>query len=298
MRSDMFHLDTGTGLEQFEFWTPGWHTWIKPKGARLVYVRCFGGGGGGGGGFTRASGNAGGGGGGGTYASGYYGWICAKDLPDQLYIYVGKGGAGGAANTGGVGGENSALCLLPSLTQANLINSPFSLGAAGGNPGNPGLAGAGGAAIGNPNANTGAMWFRGVVNVFVAGNGLAGGATGTPTTVSVVVVNTLQGQGGAGVTSGDVAAAGGSFVGTATTPYANFFINGGAAGGGRGQDGWIMRQPFLMFGGGAGGGSNGTGPGGAGGDGAPGGGGGGGGAGTTGGAGGRGGDGFVLLGIQ
>ena len=46
-----------------------WQTWIKPRGAKLVYIICQGSGAGGGGGFQSATTPRAGGGGGGTGAS-------------------------------------------------------------------------------------------------------------------------------------------------------------------------------------------------------------------------------------
>lgn len=296
MRAESFHLDSGNGFEPFEFATPGWHAFTKPRGARLIYLRCFGAGGGGGGGFTRASGVAGGGGGGGVYGSGYYGWCPASQFPDVVYVYVGEGGAGGAASSDGTAGEHSGIAVALGLTNANLIASAGALGAAGGQPGRGGAATSPGNP-GNPNANTSSAWFRGHTSVYTGGNGSPGGyPTPGNGTLNNNVASTTGGLGGGGVTVGDVGSAGGSLSGTLWA--STFLVPGGAAGGGRGGDGIEIRKPVRIWTGGSGGGGSGLTPGGDGGDAAANvGGGGGGGAGTTGGRGGRGGHGYVLIGV-
>lgn len=78
-------------------------TWVKPVGARQVFIQCQGGGGGGGGSAAAAAGqhSCGGGGGGGAYAERL---MRASDVPDQVTVQRGAGGtviSGGNGQTGG-----------------------------------------------------------------------------------------------------------------------------------------------------------------------------------------------------
>jgi len=103
------------------------------------------------------------------------------------------------------------------------------------------------------------------------------------------------GSGGGGCNTSNADFAGGNINGGIAIPPLQQAINGGAAGGGRGADGFELHQPCWGFFGGTGGGSFAAGTGGAGGNGATGCGGGGGGGGINGGAGGNGGNGLAVI---
>jgi hypothetical protein len=69
-------------------------TWVKPPGARKVFVQLVDGGGGGSGGNTTTTAAGGGGGGGGGYDEA---WYEAEDLGATVTVHAGKGGAAGTA---------------------------------------------------------------------------------------------------------------------------------------------------------------------------------------------------------
>lgn len=69
-------------------------TWVKPYGARKVFVQICDGGGGGSGGNTTTTAAGGGGGGGGGYDEA---WYEAEELGATVTVHAGKGGAAGTA---------------------------------------------------------------------------------------------------------------------------------------------------------------------------------------------------------
>lgn len=314
MRGDIFHLDAfPSGFEEFRFSAPGWHHFTKPRGAKLLWFCVISSGAGGGGGFTRASGVQGGGGGGGSGAGiPAFTLIPAAFVPDILSIYVGKGGEGGAANTAGSPGESSFITTVPGVTQtvvntSNGFTLMFTLRNPTSSQGQPGTGAAGGAG-GNDGTPSGAVLVnRGIAtNTGGASSGTNGGASSDGVSSALNNASSVPvftgGTGGGGVTTGDVAGRGGTFLingASHMSVYGNPINPISNAGGGDGMPGFCMGSstfPYIYVGGG-GGGANGTGAGGNGGQGALGCGGGGGGAGTTGGRGGDGGHGLVIIGV-
>jgi hypothetical protein len=267
-----------------------WHTWIKPKGAKLVNIICQGSGAGGSGGFQSASTPRGGGGGGGSGATARL-TISANLLPDILYIFPGiggEGGLGGTTATTGSSGQNSFVCLIPNTSSvSNVVLRSGTTPATSGGIGST-VAGTAGAAetisviANNIFANLGTFTFQAGIN---GSQGGTGNATAVNTTNFVI-----GGSGGGGTGTGGQINGSGIF-----TPIAASTITL------NGKDGMIFYKPtLLIYGGTGGGGSNAAGQnGGNGGNGGPGCGGGGGGAssntGVNAGNGGRGGDGFVII---
>ncbi|WP_443190010.1 glycine-rich domain-containing protein [Micromonospora sp. CB01531] len=77
-------------------------TWLKPAGARSVWVRVQGSGGGGGGAVGGGGNAVGGSGGAGGYAES---WYDAAALPPTVIITVGNAGTGTVGGSGGTGGQ-------------------------------------------------------------------------------------------------------------------------------------------------------------------------------------------------
>lgn len=275
-----------------------WHTWIKPRGASMLYIMCVGGGGGGGGGFTAAAGSARGGGGSGGSAAATRVLIPMMFIPDALYIEVGMGGQGRLSGGGTAdSGLLSRVTIAPDLTASNCLAVSGTAVAGGGVTGTAGSGGAGGgagsvAAIGAmPLAGMGFFAFIGGV-AGVAGGSQAG-AVGAATAIPVTSALTQGGSGGAGTTSADFA--GGLFTAIAGSWLSQQRSGTPAAGTtGHGSGGRNEISPFFSWGGGGGSSSN-TAAGAGGGNGHWGSGAGGGGGGTTGGRGGNGGGGVVIL---
>ena len=113
-------------------------TWVKPRGVSFVHIFALGGGGGGGGGANTGSNGGGGGGGSAAQCSMLY---FANDIPDTLYLSVGKGGAGGAANSNGTAGIITRVSIWPEA----LANSTLAVSNAG-QLGQAGTVGTGGTA--------------------------------------------------------------------------------------------------------------------------------------------------------
>jgi len=262
-----------------------WQTWIKPRGAKLVYIICQGAGAGGGGGFQSSATPRAGGGGGGSGATARL-TISANLLPDILYILPGIGGNGGLGGTTGSSGQNSFVTLIPDTTSvSNVVLRSGTTPATGGGAGTT-AAGTGGVAetisviTNNIFANLGFFNFQA---------GVAPSAAGTANASGTAPSNFVTNSGGGG----------GTGTGGAVTATGVFPAISAAAVNTNGQNGPIYYKPILMLYGGRGGGGSTSGNGGNGGNGAPGAGGGGGGAstntGVNAGNGGRGGDGFVII---
>jgi hypothetical protein len=266
-----------------------WQTWVKPRGAKLVYIICQGSGGGAGGGFQSATTPRSGGGAGGTGATARLS-IDANLLPDTLYILPGiggNGGLGGTTATSGSSGQNSFVTLTPNTSPiSNVILRSGTTPARGGGAGTTTSAGGGvgestGSITNNIFASLGTYTFQLGANSF--GGATTNGGVTTPSTP----MTAAQGGGGTGT--------GGGFTASGAFP-----TNAIAQRNTNGINGPIFYKPMLiLYGGLGGGGSLSSGSGGNGGNGAPGTGGGGGGAsfntGVNAGNGGRGGDGFVII---
>lgn len=287
--------------------TTSWSSWVKPRGAQMIYMMAIGAGAGGGGGFTRATtADGAGGGGGGTGAiARFFGPACM--VPDMLYIQAGLGGIGAAANGNGGAGGISYVSLGPfpagSVANFTVDNNLFLMsnaaGAGGGAGGSGTTAGAAGAAgtipvIGSQNRGGYAgMWFGTVGLVGFIGGVIADGAGAAATNVLTDGVPMSGGAGGSGSTGANVS--GGNVTGAGIF---NTILGGTATfpDGGGGYSWEEKSGMFLASTGGSGGAAIDAAQGGNGGKGGfPGSGGGGGGAGTTGGRGGDGGNGCVII---
>jgi len=290
-----------------------WYTWYKPTTAKFIQILCVGGGSGGGGGGASAAGVSGAGGSGGGGSP--YETVCipAILLPSVLFIKPGFGGLGGtgqvqggAAATDGAAGRASYVSIRPNTTNQNCV------AVSGGNSTSTGKLASGatnGAASGTTIVSTASIHplaSLGILAQSAAGQTSgAGGTTGSGGNITPMTTGNIvsSGSGGGGVNAGTTTAAGGQIL---NSGFLGNAFSGGAAGGGRGRDGYDftgnlgdMDLPFVTTGGTGGGSNTSTLTGGAGGNGGPGSGGGGGGgtngAGSVGGAGGNGGPGFVVI---
>ena len=255
--------------------TTDWQTWERPRGCKFVWIMCMGAGTGGLGGGAGGAPNANGGGPGAVTRA----LFPANVLPDTLFIQPGAGTVGGAgavvaSNPLAATANRSFVSITPS--SAVPMNLVCTSGASGANGGN-------GETIATV-ANAGLLSLGNFISI--------AGQT-SPATVPLASTITCPGAVGSSATT----TAGSSIASISLGLYNTATINGGAIGGGKGDNGTWSWKP--MFGtGGAGGGGVATGIAGNGGNGAYGCGGGGGGnvgAGGTGGNGGRGGDGLVII---
>lgn len=275
--------------------TESWQSWIKPRNAQMVYFLCVGAGAGGGGGLTGAAGSARGGGSGGGAGAITRGLVPACLLPEQLYLFVPRGGNGGAVSGAGSVGLRTYISLLPNQTAAAyLITISGAADAAAGVAGTA-TTNAGGAA-GTIATAAGAYGHGLGTWTYVAGGSAGGnGGAGTGGAGSAVTWSSWNsgGAGGGGTPTANTDNAGGAITGAGLVPT----INGGAAAAGPGIGGHqFFGRPLWASSGGSGGGTAGaSGTAGAGGAGGFGSGGGGGGGGVTAGVGGRGGDGLVII---
>ena len=260
-----------------------WQTWRKPRKCSYVWIMCIGGGSGGGGGqgpFDTVGGN---GGGSGAVARAL---INSQQLPDILYVQVGRGGAGGANLTNGSAGTRSWVSLLPvtSIIAQNIVLGSGGGVGAGGTTGT-GLASAGESAITTSSASFATLsnFISTAGRPSTAFDGFSDWLPNNPLTSSIVCP-------GAGANLGGTY---GSILATSISPLIPAGANGVGGNGGNGITSW---KPFYSLGG-AGGGNATSGNGGNGGNGGIGSGGGGGGSATGGtpGKGGDGGDGLVVI---
>lgn len=277
------------------------YVWTKPAGASFVYMFIQNGGAGGGGGFTRASGVQGGGGGGGG-GGGFGRFIMpALFMPNQIIIRPSNGGLGGAAGSPGVGPSVGAITFL-SQPSSSRVTQALSTAATAPAAGTGAAGGTAGSANTIPTGFS-ASWIThlGQLTTSSGAAGGAGAASAAGTSGAVQVLPFACGAGGgAGVTTGDVVAVGGSGGSPSITGTTGFWIAptqpaGAGLAGIHGRTFWGNTMFPSGSQAGAGGNSGGVVAGGRGGDGGRGCGGGGGGAGTTGGAGGNGGPGFVYI---
>ena len=260
--------------------TTAWQTWSKPIEFNNFMFMLSGGGGGGCPGQVTASGVAGYGGGGGAGGTLTTAYIPSFLLPDILHIQTGAGGAIGNVVGSGYAGQTTYISYYPNTLTGNvLLSATGGFGA---------ITTAGGVVGTIYNPTQSIMMFSGA-----SATGAAGGAAGSNPGVSFISTASAVygGAGGGAKDAANVGYAGGNISASNIHPQ----LDGGAASGGNGNSGYLIKKPFTAIGG-SGGGGNGAGIGGVGGNGAWGSGGGGGGAGTVaGGYGGAGGNGFVII---
>lgn len=276
-------------------------TWVKPTGAREIFVQLCDGGGSGSGGNTATTAAGGGGGGGGGYDQAQY---VASLLAATISVHAGKGGAVGTglnqAGNPGVVSEFDKGGRGP-LTSAYRIAGVAATAAASADGGN------GGSGSGRGTLTTAVATTRITLEGVTAGAalGFKGGAGGSGTTAPTGG-SPAEGGGGGGESGADTDAATTSLLngyslqggGGGSSGRTNGTISGSGAGGGapgviNAQGGSGTDSTHWPYGGSGGiGGGSGTVTGGSGGF--PGGG-GGGGAGVAGGFGGRGGHGCVVV---
>jgi hypothetical protein len=126
--------------------TADWQTWIKPTGAKMIWMRGVGGGGSGGCGSNDGATGGGGAGGGSSYMSATF--IPAIFVPDVLYIQAGAGGVIITPSSGQAG--TNGVCSMVSVDTSGATPSLFLYsgggfgGGAGSNTGTGGVAGAAG----------------------------------------------------------------------------------------------------------------------------------------------------------
>jgi hypothetical protein len=275
-------------------------TWVKPDGARAVFVQLCDGGGSGSGGNTTTTAAGGGGGGGGGYAEA---WYMAADLGATVTVHAGKGGAQVNLATGGNPGVLSEFDKgnRGPLTSTSRIAGTAATTAASADGGNGGC-GSGFGLVSPAVATTRVSMEAATAGAAV---GFVGGRGGSGTTAPTGGSPAVYGGGG-GESGGDTDAAitsanngyslfggGGGAGGRTNTNVSGSGAGGGAAGVNSANGAAGNNSTRLPYGGSGGcGGGSGTPAGGAGGF--PGGG-GGGGAGATGGTGGVGGHGCVVV---
>jgi hypothetical protein len=171
-------------------------TWTKPAGATMVHYLLIGGGGGGGAGCRRATSSTRGGGGGGAGGSISAQWIPAARLGATESVTVGAGGNGGSNSA-----DNTAAGANGSDGGLTSFGSAYSaFGGLGGNGGSTGSA-----AGGNVGTNRGIFYG----SALGTGAGGAGVSTGGVAAATQVVVAT-GGGGGGGINTSNVTAAGGN----------------------------------------------------------------------------------------
>lgn len=289
-----FYGDVSTTLVQ-------WKTWIKPRGAKMVYMIAVGGAASGGCSVNTAV-TGGGGPGGGSGAQSTL-LIPAMFLPDTLYIQAGRGGQQPATLVSGalgVAGTITYVAFEPNTTLAAQLTVLFASPGTATTAATTTAGGTGGTAAVIATIANMPLAGRGAYQFFAGQAGTAGGTSVTLTGVAQTYPTTglmvMGGTGGSGASNGGIGP-GGAITGVGFGDnYPS--IPGGAFGAGAGLtaagSGGIILKPFLYTGG-TGGGSTG----GAGGNGAPGCGGGGAGASNTGsptlGRPGDGGPGFVII---
>jgi len=269
--------------------------WTKPEGCVMVMIEVAGAGGGGGGGSPNSATFVGGGAGG----SGGFARVTvpAIFLPNDLYIFIGKGSAGGGSNTSAGDGGNSAISLSPNLNGSD----SYIVFASGGRGGDRGPSGGSGGAVGTPaGVSSWRLGYLGLAQTSTVGQaGTNGGSSAAAVdfTISASTGNFYSATGGGGRTA-SLGFKGGDIIeieGIITT-LPGGVGNSVSGNGGDGVNGFTSFAPLFSVGGTGGGGTTTGGAGGRGGDGGFATGGGGGGAGTTaGGAGGNGGNGFAII---
>lgn len=207
--------------------TPSQYTWVKPRGARMVYIIAVGGAGGGGAGV--ATGTTSGGGGGGGAGGLATVLIPAFFVPDVLAIQVGGGGSPTANGVGG-DGENTYVGLpgvypLSSYIQAVLLRAPPG---GGGFAASTTLGGSGGS--GAPTLNVvsaSPLASRGIAFFAGGGSGVTGPNAGIAASNTAFSSNSglwLWGGNAGGSCNNTVSTAGGSTTaGTSIRGMGNIF---------------------------------------------------------------------------
>ena len=272
--------------------TGEWKTWIKPRGAKFVYMIGVGGGASGGCGINTSTSSGGGAGGGSGAQSTLF--IPASFLPDVLYIQAGLGGSQPATLVSGaigVAGTITYVAIEPwttlSAQTAILFANAGAVTGTAATTTNGGVAGTAAAVATIANMP---LAGRGFYQFFAGQSGVAGGtSSGSVTNLSYPTTGIMvTGGSGGGGSSATVGLISGRFTGSGLGD--NFPTSIGSPGGsgatpaGKGSGGFMLKSFQYMGGTGGGGasGNNSAGVAGAGGNGAPGcGGGGAGGSNTT-----------------
>ena len=288
---DLGHVPTTKNVDYFynTGGTSSWITWEKPtRGITMLEIICIGAGGGGRSGWIidsiSSGGNTRGGGGG---ASGGFSrlLIAADNLPDVLYISVGKGGKGGAATltantaTAGSSGTTSYVSIAPATDPIYVVcyangGSGAALGSALSSPGGTAASVA---------VQTSALISN--LGQFFALAGQAGADYGTDITYPTTGILLSGGAPGGGTNSSSAYSGYSVYAPTQSLFSLILTRTGGQTAGTVGESGISISQPLMSIGGAGGAGAlNGTtaynGEGGSGGNGGLGSGGGGGGGGT------------------
>lgn len=200
-------------------------TWVKPDGARKVFVQLCDGGGSGSGGNTTTTAAGGGGGGGGGYDEA---WYEAEDLAATLTVHAGKGGLAGTglnqAGNPGVLSEFEKGGRGP-LTSAYRIAGIAATAAASADGGNGGCGSGRGQVALTVNTTRASLEAVSAANAVVANGGL-GGRGGSGTTAPV---------GGSPADWGGGGGASGADTDVGLTPATNGYSMRGGGGGSGGR---------------------------------------------------------------
>lgn len=226
--------------------------WTKPPWAQQVRVICMGAGAGATGGDRKAGGTDAAGGAGGGSAAYSVTEYTAIDLPSQVLVSVGVGGAGGQGgqadgNAGVAGSSGGATTFGPSSTDCYCRATGGAV-ASGGSGTFAGISGASSSAYNGQNGSAAVFtaggpsggWYRGSDNgIFRGGSGAVPTVTVGRTTASTVVVNTGNGFDGTNPNGallspigGASASAGAGAFGVAGGNGGNGGLGAGAGGGG------------------------------------------------------------------
>ena len=205
-------------------------TWVKPYGARRVFVQLCDGGGGGSGGNTTTTAAGGGAGGAGGYDEA---WFEAEDLAATITVHAGKGGAAGTAllQAGNVGvvsefGKGGA----GPLTSTFRVTGIAATAAASADGGNGGSGSGGGTTSPAVQATRLDAWGTNASRPAQNQGGAGGSGTTAPT-------------GGGNADWGGGGGESGADTDAATTAITNGWSKRGAGGGSSGRTNTIISQP-------------------------------------------------------
>lgn len=244
----LYNLPTDSSIWTFNKSGTTWQTWNKPSDfSNFMILAAAGGGGGGAGSYSGTNGGSigAGGGGGGTFLQAS---APAYLFPDKLFLQIGLGGAGGiggasgntcGSNVAGGTGGSTYISYYPNTNAGNLI---FNLGGGGGGGG---------------------------TGYCTNGGGVGGQLAAVTQSIFQYTSSSCNGQNGSGVPENSVdysntncpilggAAGGGrtNAISYSGASYPATFVNGKLSGGvwgvnsGKGNDGFILRKPFTVFGG-------------------------------------------------